>query len=152
MMKMIVVEARRSSSANRWMADVVPSVTIQRDGQARSSLIRTDPYRETTNPRTRFGPAIAVLDRTRRQGGRAFDWHNSVSATGSEGRHLGQLIKKRLAGREVILPEHSGRLALLLRKTQTRPIVLDRKDSWPIAALCRLSRDVIASYLNGKRT
>src|SRR6218665_2528218 len=99
------------------MADVVPSVTIQRDGSARSSWIRTDPYRETTNPRTRFGPAIAVLDRTRRQGGRAFDRHNSVSATGSEGRHLGQLIKKRLAGREVILPEHSGRLAPLLRKT-----------------------------------
>src|SRR6218665_1554733 len=117
MMKMIVVEARRSSRANRWMADLVPSVTFQRDGEARSSLIRTDPYQETTNPRTRFGPAIAVLDRTRRQGGRAFDWHNRVSATGSEGSHLGQLIRKRLAGREVIHPEHSGRLAPILRKT-----------------------------------
>src|SRR6218665_63909 len=99
------------------MADVVPSVAIQRDGEARSSLIRTDPYQETTNPRTLFGPTIAVLDRTQRQGGRAFDWHNSVSATGSEGSNLGQLIRKRLAGREVILPEHSGRLAPILRKT-----------------------------------
>src|SRR6218665_2570301 len=99
------------------MADVVPSVTIQRDGEARSSLIRTDPYQETTNPRTRFGPTIAVLDRTRRQGSRAFDRHSSVSATGSEGSHLGQLIRKRLAGREVILPEQSGRLAPILRKT-----------------------------------
>src|SRR6218665_2066346 len=135
------------------MADVVPSVTFQRDGEARSSLIRTDPYQETTKPRTRFGPTIAVLDRTRRQGGRAFDWNNSVRATGSEGSHLGQLIRKRLAGREMILPEHSGRLAPILRKTvKTRPIVLDRKDSWPIAALCRLPRDVMASYLSGKRT
>src|SRR6218665_1821623 len=50
------------------------------------------------------------------KGGRTFDRHNSVSATGSEASHLGQLIRKRLAGREVILPEHSGRLAPILRK------------------------------------
>src|SRR6218665_1858104 len=98
------------------MADVVPSVTIQRDGEARSSLIRTDPYQETTNPRTRFEPTIAVLDRTRRQGGRTVDRNNSVSGTGSEGSHLGHLIRKRRAGREVIPPEHSGRLPPIPRK------------------------------------
>src|SRR6218665_1314850 len=60
------------------------------------TLIRTDPYQETTNPRTRLGPTTVGLDRMRPLGGRTFDRHNSVSATGSEGRHLGQLIKKRL--------------------------------------------------------
>src|SRR6218665_296232 len=64
----------------------------------------------------RLGP-----DATTR-GGRTFDRHNSVSATGSEDSHLGQLIRKRLAGREVILPEHSGRLAPLLRKTILKPL------------------------------
>src|SRR6218665_2720278 len=99
------------------MADVVPSVTIQRDGEARSSLTRTDPYQETTNPRTRLGPTIAVLDQLRLQGESDIRSAKGVSATGSEGSHLGQLIRKRLAGREVILPEHSGRLAPILGKT-----------------------------------
>src|SRR6218665_4023593 len=116
MMKMIVVEARRSSSANRWMADVVPSVTIQRDGEARSSLMRTDPYQETTNPRTRLGPTIAVLDRLRLQGESDIRSAKSVSATGCEGSHFEQKIRDRLAGREAILPEHSDRLAHIRRK------------------------------------
>src|SRR6218665_477231 len=123
------------------MADVVPPVTIQRDGEARSSLIRTDPYQETTNPRSRLGPTIASWTGCDSKGSRTFDRQRSVSATGCEGSHLEQKI--RTFGSPRPYSEEN---------CQTRPMGLDRKDSRPIPTLCRLSRDVMASYLSRRRT
>src|SRR6218665_788846 len=86
------------------------------------------------------------------KGGRTFDRHNGVSAEGSESSHLGQLIRKRHGRAGGDPPRTFGSPRPYSEKTcQTRPIVLDRKDSWPIAVLCCLSRDGIASYLSRKR-
>src|SRR6218665_1402243 len=99
------------------MADVFPPATTQRGGNEGATLIRTEPYQETTNPRTRLGPTNASWTGCDPKGSRTFDRQRSISATGCEGSHLEQKIRDRLVGQEVILPEHSGRLAHIRRKT-----------------------------------
>jgi len=134
------------------MADVVPSVTIQRDGEARSSLIRSDPYQETTNLRTRLGPTIAVLDRLRLQGESDIRSAEERQRHGERGQPSWPTDKEE-TGRAGGDPSRTfGSPRPYSEETcQTRPMGLDRKCSRPIPARCRLSRDVMASYLSRKR-
>ena len=134
------------------MADI-PPMTIQRDGEARSLLIRTDPYQETTNP----GPDLGQ----RSPSGTGCDPQGESYIRSAKERQLHGMRGQPSWAKD---KEETGRAGGDPSRTlgsprpysekncQTRPIVLDRKDSWPIAALCRLSRDVMASYLSGKRT
>src|SRR6218665_481987 len=112
------------------MADVVPSVTIQRDGEARSSLIRTDPYQETTNPWTRLGPTIAVLDRLRLQGESDIRSAEQRQRHGMRRQPSWPTDKEETgrAGGDPFRTFGSPR-PYSEKNCQTRPTVLDRKDS-----------------------